>query len=254
MPNQGQRTPIARTLNQFAERKVRGAIALEGKALPAQVVSRTGSIVTVKFLLASTVGYTLPNVTVPIAGPQWGQAPTQIGDKGVVMTADAYLGGVSGLGGGSADLNPRGNLSMLVFFPVGNSGWGPPDNPNAWLIYGPDGAILRDSNSKSVLTVAPAGITGVSQQEVVWQVGTNSIMVTAAGIVLNGPIFMNGIVSGAEGSSVVNFGNATLLTTGPAQVGSVASQGDVVAGPISVQNHLHSGVQPGGSNTGPAQG
>ena len=107
-----QKTPVARSLELFANRKVRGALAALGQSLPATVVSRTGGIVTVKFALTSP--YTLPNVTVPIVGSEYVRLPIQAGCPGFVMSADAYLGGMSGLGGGTADLSPRGNLSMLV--------------------------------------------------------------------------------------------------------------------------------------------
>jgi hypothetical protein len=161
MPNDAQKTPIARTLNQFAEKKVRGYIELTGKALPAQVTAISGSIVTVKFLIASTPNspYTLPPVTVPLAGPQWQRAPTQLNDQGVVIPADTYLGGISGLGGGSADLSLQANLSSLVFLPVGNKGWTPPINPNAYELYGPEGVILHDEPQTVRLTLGSASVS-----------------------------------------------------------------------------------------------
>jgi hypothetical protein len=156
MADNVQKTPLARTLEQFGNRKAAGAIALLGKALPAQVVSVSGSIVTVKFLLTN-VPFTLPNIKCPIAGSQWARAPTQVDDLGVVLACDAYIGGVSGLGGGTADLTPPANLSALVFFPVGNSGWTAPADPNSWEIYGPDGAIIRTQDSTSSVQVSSAG-------------------------------------------------------------------------------------------------
>ena len=141
-----QKIPLARSLNQFAEKKIRGAMALLGNVLPAQVVSVSNSIVTVKFLLAATTNspYTLPNVTVPIAGPEYVRMPTQIGDKGVVIPSDVYLGGVSGLGGGTADLSLQANLSSLIFLSIGNKNFSATDDPNAVVIYGPNGTILRN--------------------------------------------------------------------------------------------------------------
>jgi hypothetical protein len=232
---------------------VLGQLAQLGQALPAKVVAVEGSIVTVGFLVSTP--YTIQNVTMPIAGPEWARAPTQIGDRGVCIPASVYIGGVSGLGGGQATLTPRGNLSTLIFFPVGNVNFSATDNPNSYVLYGPDGVILRDSNSQSKFTLTPTQITANAQEVVIFEVGGINITVTAAGIVFNGPTVFNGLVSGRPGGGgVVNFGSATLETTGPAQVGSVASTGDVVAGAISVQNHVHSGIEPGGSNTGPAQG
>ncbi len=154
-----QKVPLARTLNVFAEKKVRGAMALLGNVLPAQVVAVSNSIVTVRFLLAATANspYTLPNVTIPINGPEYVRMPTQVGDKGIVIPSDVYLGGVSGLGGGTADLSLQANLSSLVFFPIGNKNFSATDDPNSVVIYGPNGAILRNAAKTSSVTISAAG-------------------------------------------------------------------------------------------------
>ena len=59
-----QKTPFARSLNDWATARWGAALDLEGKSLPASVVSVNNSIVTVKFELQTT--YTLPEVTVPV--------------------------------------------------------------------------------------------------------------------------------------------------------------------------------------------
>lgn len=212
---------------------------MTGRALPASVVSRVGSIVVVKFEITGT--FTLPNVRVPMVGAEYLRLPIQPGCKGWVIPADAYLGGMSGLGGGVADLVPRGNLSSLVWSPIGNTSWTAAENANAAILYGPDGCILRDTASTAVVTISPGHI--------VLAVGAINITITAAGIVVNGPITFNGIGTGPGG--VVDFGSSTLRTTGPAQVGSVVSGGDVTAGGISSEHHTHSGVTPGGGASGP---
>ena len=61
MSSNAQKTPIARSLELFAARKVRGALAEQGMSLPASVVSRTGGIVVVKFEIATT-----PNIPIRI--------------------------------------------------------------------------------------------------------------------------------------------------------------------------------------------
>jgi hypothetical protein len=63
-------------------------------------------MVTVAFELHDTP-YVFPNVTIPLFGPQYIRYPMQPGDKGIVIPADTYLGGVSGQGGGVADLTLR---------------------------------------------------------------------------------------------------------------------------------------------------
>ncbi len=155
-----QKVPIARTLNQFTTRKARGLIDLYGKSLPASVVSVVSSgIVNVKFEIANTVNspYTLPNVTVPLMGPEYVRYPIQPGCKGYVTSADAYLGGMSGLGGGVADLALRGNLSALVFVPFGNSTWSPSEDPNSLILYGPNGVIIRNLANTSKVQITSTG-------------------------------------------------------------------------------------------------
>lgn len=177
-----QKTPLARTLNRFAQARAADAIQLLGKALPASVVAVSGSIVTVKFELLSV--YTLPQVTCPLFGPEYIRYPIQPGCLGVVFPADTYIGGVSGLGGGVADLTLPANLSALVFFPVGNANWTPPDDPNAVVIYGPDGAIIRDTGKKSTVTISPTGISMVTQGTVTIN-ATENVNITGANINLN---------------------------------------------------------------------
>lgn len=150
-----QKTPIAASLERFAARKIRGALTTLGQSLPATVVSRNGGIVTVKFALTSP--YTLPNVTVPMWGSEYVRLPIQAGCPGFVMSADAYLGGMSGLGGGTADITPRGNLSMLVWTPIGNKNWSTSEDDNALVLYGPDGGILRTTDKTSIVSVTAAG-------------------------------------------------------------------------------------------------
>lgn len=262
MPTNAQKTPLARTLNEFAAQKARAAIAQLGKALPAQVVAVMGPIVTVKFLIAATQNspYTLPQVTMPIVGAEYIRMPTQIGDKGVVYPADTYIGGVSGLGGGVADLSQRGNLSTLVFFPIGNKNWSASDDPNAVVIYGPDGAIIRDMASRSVLTIDgteisatsngstltinATGISGTGVSEVIFQVG--SVLFSIVGGVINfgGPTNFAGQGTGPGG--VIDFGTSEI------KCGSVDASGNIQSNGVNVgYNHVHTGVQTGGSDTGP---
>jgi hypothetical protein len=155
MSNNSQKTPLARSLNKFAESKWNDAFQKIGKALPCSVVSVTGAIVTVKFEVTSK--FTLPNVTIPMVGAEYIRYPIQVGDKGLAFPADARLGGMSGIGGGVADLSLPGNLTPLVFLPFSNVGWSAVDS-QAVTIYGPNGVVLRDTGSHSKVVVTPSGI------------------------------------------------------------------------------------------------
>lgn len=150
-----QKTPYVESANALATKKALDALQGLGHELPCSVVKAVGAIVTVKFEVQS--GFTLPNVTVPLFGPEYIRYPIQAGDKGVVFASDAYLGGMSGLGGGVAGMAAPGNLSALVFFPIGNTKWFTVD-PGAVVIYGPNGVVLQDSGKKVTFTLTPSGI------------------------------------------------------------------------------------------------
>lgn len=157
MADNAQKTPIAQALNQFAQRKILDALQITGKALPCSVTDVSGSIVTVKFEV-STKDFTLPTVTVPMAGSEYIRLPVLKGCKGVVYPADLNLGGVSGLGGGVATFVTPANLSALVFFPIGNKGWDASEDPRKLVLYGPDGAVLRTADKASSVTVSADGV------------------------------------------------------------------------------------------------
>lgn len=155
-----QKLSLSRSLNRVGHIKVLDAIQITGKSLPCSVTAVSGSIVTVKFELEpSKMPFTLPEVTVPHAGPEYIRYPTQVGDKGVVISIDTYLGGISGLGGGVADLAVRGNLSALIFLPVASTDWFTTPDAEAVVVYGPNGVILRDTKGDTTVVVTKESIT-----------------------------------------------------------------------------------------------
>ncbi|MCM2546200.1 hypothetical protein [Burkholderia glumae] len=167
--------PLQDSLSRVAIGRAQQAINATGNALPCRVTAVSGSIVTVAFEVTGI--WTLPPITIPKAESPWIRMPTQVGDKGVTMPADVYLGGISGLGGGTADFRRRGNLSALVFVPVSNSG-SPPDDPNAAQVCGPNGMIARTTQGTESSAV-------VNQEGVTLTYGGASLALTSAGIVMS---------------------------------------------------------------------
>lgn len=147
---------FASSMNRFTERKIENALQKSGKVLPASVVKQTGNMITVSFELRD-IPYVLPQVTIPLFGPQYIRYPMQPGDKGIVIPADTYIGGVSGQGGGIADMTPPANLSALVFLPISNTEWQGVDG-QVVTVYGPDGVTLRDSGSNTTFLLKPDSI------------------------------------------------------------------------------------------------
>ncbi len=130
------KNPLGRSLNELAAERARQAIEQTGKALPCSVASVVSSgIVTVNFEVASP-DITLPQVTVPICQPTYIRYPIQPGDLGMVISADAALGGVTGLGSGLPTLGVQpGNLTALAFVWLGNKNWDAALDPQALELW-----------------------------------------------------------------------------------------------------------------------
>lgn len=151
-----QQLNFAKSMNNFAEEKIAEAMQLVGKVLPATIVRQSGKMVTVSFSLTN-IPFTLPQVTIPLFGPQYVRYPMQPGDRGIVIPADTYIGGMSGLGGGVADLTQPANLSALVYLPISHTEWQDVDG-QVVTVYGPEGVTLRDSSSNTTFLLKPDGI------------------------------------------------------------------------------------------------
>lgn len=163
-------------MNNFAAKKIADAMQMAGKVLPASVVRRSGHMVTVSFLLRD-IPYTLPQVTIPLFGPQYVRYPMQKGDRGIVIPADTYLGGASGLGGGTADLTPPANLSALVYLPISHTEWQEVDY-QVLTLYGPEGVTLRDAGSNTTFLLTPESITIATPKQFKVTVGNTVLTLT----------------------------------------------------------------------------
>jgi hypothetical protein len=175
--------PLGKSLVDIGRQQALSAIQQTGKALPCRVVEVVSSgIVKVSFEV-DAAPYTLPQITVPIEYPEYIRYPIQPGDTGMVFPADVRISGVCGLGGGVPTLSQPGNLSALSFVWLGSKNWTATDDPNAVVIYGPDGVVLRDSGSTTKLVLTPSGVT------------------ITGNVVVNGTITATGDVTG-QGTSL----------------------------------------------------
>lgn len=217
---------LQKTLNQNSISRAQQAIENTGNALPCRVTKVSGAIVTVEFEVQSST-WTLPPITIPKAESPWVRMPTQVGDKGVTMPADVYLGGISGLGGGTADFRQRGNLSTLVFVPVSNSG-SAPDDPDAAQICGPNGAIIRTTTGPTSSIVTDTTGTTITFE-------TTTLVINASGITLT------------VGGQTFTWGGSQAISTLPIKAP------DVVLPNGAVNAHNHGNVQNGGGVTDPMQ-
>lgn len=181
-----QKTPLARTLPLFAQNVVLNEIEKRGYALPGHVVKVSGSIVTVAFDVADA---NLPQVTIPVLGPEYIRLPIQVGDKGVAFPASVPIGNVSGLGAAAANPNISvvcGNLSTLIWFPVGSANFSATPDANALVLYGPDGVIIKDKAGNTVATLTSSGWTLTAPTTIQMTVGSKTLKITSSGIFIDG--------------------------------------------------------------------
>lgn len=199
----GQKLNFQKSINTFAENKVQDGLQIAGRALPAIVVAQSGNMVTVRFSVKSD--FTLPEITIPIFGPEYIRYPMQSGDRGVVLSMGVYIGEMSGQGGGVADLTTPQNLSALVYLPISNTEWQSVD-PNVLTLYGPEGVTIRDKESNTTFLLTPTAVTIVTPDLFQVTVGGTSIRLTGTDWSISG---VNGsLIDGGGETSPAIMGQA----------------------------------------------
>jgi phage gp45-like len=240
-----QKTPFAVSISDYVQSKLEQNRQNFGWQLPCRVIAVNGAIVTVNFEIDTGGQYTFPPVTCPIAQSIYVRLPVQIGDLGMCISADARLGGITGLGVKGA-LSPLGlpfNLGALVYVPLGANDWSSVD-PNAVNINAPNGVVIRDTNNQCTITLTPSGVTIVR--------GSTQVIINDTGITMYGNLLVHGSITGDNGFHITGGTGATMQITGDiAQTGNFANTGTLTNNGVNVgSTHEHSGVQTGGSNTG----
>lgn len=237
------KTPLVSGLSAGAKTQVQNAVMALGKALSCHVTAVTGPMITVAFDVNTS--YNLPNVTIPLFGPEYIRYPIKDGDLGYVIPVDVPVGFTSGQAIGVPDLiSVPANLEALFFMPIGNINW-TVVNPSAVTVYAPDGVVIRDTASDSVITLTPTGITIVAGGEGGSEISMSNEIITmtaSTAINLNAPtINMDGAIA-----QYPTEGNTASLY-GPLSVNQDVTAND---GTISLTNHVHSGVETGSGTTG----
>lgn len=174
--SESQKFSFLDALNNTVRTLADDARHTEGVRLPCHVVNVSGAIVTVQFdILPGAVQF--PEITVPVAGFEYIRYPIQPGDKGVTLSADVSLRGVSGLGSGIADLSVPPSMTALYFVPLSSQNWSEED-PDKITLYGPAGALIKTADGKSSITVGEDKITLTS--------GGQTLELSSSGLMHNG--------------------------------------------------------------------
>lgn len=177
------RMPFTLMLNNAIQRKLDDRDQQNGLSLPCSVVAVSWPMVTVSFDLAQSENYTIPQVTMPVAMSRYVKMPIKVGDMGLAVSASVRLGGISGLGTGTAPLVTPSNLGGLVFLPVSNTSW-TTDDPLAVVISGPDGIILKNDTGTTKVILTPTSLT--------LEQGSASITISGGNITVTGTLIING--------------------------------------------------------------
>ncbi|OKP31368.1 phage baseplate protein [Serratia fonticola] len=216
----GQKNFFMKSLAEHGQGAIDGNGNLDGKGWPCHVTAVNGSIVTVMFDILPG-NYNLPEVTIPVFGPEYIRYPIQVGDEGVTIPLSVSIRNVTGLGVGLPDLSTPPSLTALFFMPVGNINWEAVD-PDQVTIYGPNGVLLQTTGKDSSVNVEPGKIT-----------------IKAEHIYLNGIIHLNGQI--VQDADQMQSGTTAKL------IGPLLVENDTTAGGISLTGHKHDvkNVEPG---------
>ena len=157
-----------------------------------------------------------------------------VGDIGFIVCADHDISSVKGA---KSQANPgsRRRYSLADGIYIGGILNGVPEQ---YIQFNSDGITAADSNSNKI-QMTSSGVT-------VTDSNGNTITMNAQGITLAGT---NVIISGN-----LQLGGSVEAVGGGTYSGNITTSGNVTAGGIDLKNHVHTGVQSGSSNTGPATG
>lgn len=158
MSDNSLKIPVAVGLDAASRQRAADGDQMQGKGLPCRITKVVSSnMVEVEFDIKGP--FTLPKITIPVSSPEYARIPYQVGDKGLAVPIDYYQGGISGLGGGTADYVQRANLSSLRFEGIGRTQLPASVDTNAHTLYGKNGVVLhdldQDGNKHAIVTLTP---------------------------------------------------------------------------------------------------
>jgi hypothetical protein len=184
-----KRFPVAENLVSIVDYRVDAAQQRDGFQIPCTVVEvdNVKGLVTVNFEVENTP-FNLPQITIPVMCWEYIRYPIQVGDPGVTISADTDLISISGGKSRQPDFSPSSNLNtVLMFAPIMNRNKFETPNPNATVIYGPDGVVLFDySNEETHSTLI------ISQTMAKMVNGDSSIEISNGEVKVTGTLIING--------------------------------------------------------------
>jgi hypothetical protein len=126
--------PLQQSMRQFS-----------AKSIPMQVTQTDKDFVYASFQPTNGI-FTMPVIKIPQSFSAYQREPTQTKEQGNAVPSDYYTGGVTGLGGGNADFQPRGNLTTLSYQPLNRTVFPDRDYNQHYIAGGPTGVKIIQAN------------------------------------------------------------------------------------------------------------
>lgn len=220
---------LQQSLSRLSQNRAENRIHRLGRALPCTVKAVNGALVTVHFEV-NNPPFTLPDIEVPKAESPWIRMPTQVGDVGVTMPADAYIGAITLMGAGVANLAQPFSLSELVFVPVSKDN-DPPVDQDAAQVQGPNGVISQTTQGTTSKVVTDQNGTTVTYGNYTLKIDGSGVGVTV-------------------GTTTVTMDSSSITWDAGGKTMTLDSSGLTIDG-ILFDTHVHSGVTTGSGTSGP---
>lgn len=155
MSDNSLKTHLTVSLDAAARQRASDGDQMQGKGIPCKITKIISSnMVEVEFQIKGP--FTLPKTKMPISSEEYARVPHQVGDVGIAVPLDYYQGGISGLGGGTADYAQRANLTNLRFQGIGRKDLKGDVDKDAYNLYGKNGVVFfamdAEGNKKTVIT------------------------------------------------------------------------------------------------------
>jgi hypothetical protein len=117
----------------------------QAQSIPMQVTKTDKDFVYASFQPTNGI-WTLPVVKLPQSFSTYQREPTQAKEQGNAVPSNYYTGGVTGLGGGNANFQPRGNLTTLNYQPINRTVFPDRDYNQHTIAGGPTGVKILQAN------------------------------------------------------------------------------------------------------------
>lgn len=193
------------------------------------------SVARVRVLMGGLISAWLPWLAVRAGGDRTWAAP-EVGEQVLVACPDG---------------DPAGGVVLGAIYQ--QSAAAPASSADVTKTVYSDGAVIEYDRSSHTLTATlPSSGSAVVTAPQITVTAATGITVTTPTLTLNGNLTISGAIStgaSANGGATI-YGDITQINGSIMTDGDVTSDGDQVAGTVSQKSHVHSGVTPGGGNTG----